>query len=173
MKPPAENSLSIDPCAIPPEGLRLTGAAPGDVFELGQDEWARATPPLEYRITVHRSGDLLLLEGRVASRFELRCSRCLQWFPDLIELDPYQAEVEIETENANTDLTARLREDILLALPGFPHCEDSVIESRECPAAEILRKLESDAVPSGEQDQSAWGALDQLRVDRPSPPTES
>lgn len=173
MKPPPENSLIIDPLAIPPEGLNLAGQVQQDLFELTDDKWARAQPPLEYNFTVYHSGDLLLIEGRISCRFQLNCCRCLEWFDDLIELNPYQAEVEIEDQNANLDLTAQLREDILLALPGFPRCNDSLIDPRNCPAAELIRRLESEAVPSGEQDQSAWGALDQLNVDRSSPPTES
>lgn len=173
MKINATNTLIVDPRAVPPEGLALAGAVAHDVFELAADDWARPRPPLEYAISVHRSGDLLLIEGSVASRFQLQCARCLEWFDDLIRLEPYQAEVEIEDETANVDLTVRIREDILLALPGFPRCEDSVLEPRDCPAGEILRQLGEQAVPPGERDDDVWGALDQINIDKPSPQPES
>jgi len=173
MKINAANTLIVDPRAVPPEGLALAGAVSRDVFELAEDDWARPRPPVEYTISVHRSGDLLLVEGSVSCRFQLQCARCLEWFDDLIRLEPYMAEVEIEDESANTDLTPRIREDILLALPGFPRCEDSVLESRNCPAEEILRRLGEQAVPPGERNDDVWGALDQIDIDRSSSKPES
>ena len=167
------SNLIIDPRAVPPEGLSLTGAVARDVFELAEDDWARPRPPLEYSLRVHRSGDLLLAEGRVSCRFQLQCARCLEWFDDLIQLEPYEAGVEIDDEGANLDLTLRIREDILLALPGFPRCEDSVLESRNCPAEEILRRLGEQAVPPGERSNDAWGVLDQFDIDRSTPKPES
>ena len=69
------------------------------------------------------------------------------------------------------DLTPLLREDILLALPAYPHCDWS--GERVCPAqiqpAEKAGALGESDGRSESDSPSAWSTLDQLKTPpRPS-----
>ncbi len=125
------------------------------------DEVIHPNAPLRYELEIERSGQTLLVQGKLNLQMECECVRCLKSFPLTVELPEYSAYVPLEGEekapvlNDMVDLTPYLREDILLAFPQHPVC------SAECGG---LRAFPGK--PSGDSAQSqnsAWDALNKLK----------
>jgi uncharacterized metal-binding protein YceD (DUF177 family) len=160
---------------LPPEGRRYFGEIRNDVFKLPGPDDPRMAGPVRYDVTVTLDRDLIVVEGEVTADFELECTRCLERFPWHVSLDPYSSE-DPRDGRSILDLTEVLREDILLALPGYPHCENSNVSPRNCPAAGKFAQS-SEYAPQADEDASEsrsrdiWGVLDQVKekID-PKPP---
>jgi len=110
------------------------------------DEDLECTEPTKGRFIFTNTGNVLLIEGKAATRVVLSCSRCLAYFEVPIELEVEEqftlaerpigprsraAEVRVEETDENPDaaqlfegalfdLTELLRQDIMLSLPGQP-----------------------------------------------------
>lgn len=154
---------------IPEDGLHLEGELDASLFELDPAD-AQPTGPLAYRLDLLPSGDLLLVTGSVRAAFQRECVRCLEPFEEVIALDPYTADLEPEG-NGTIHLTERLREDILLSLPAYPHCDTSS-EGRKCPASDRFLAPPPEDEPAGETG-SPPGAWDVLEDWKPRPPKDS
>ena len=154
---------------IPEDGLHLEGQLDGSLFDIDPGD-AQPTGPLEYQLDLLPSGEVLLVTGSVRACFRRECVRCLEPFEEVISLDPYAADVETEGKGT-IDLTERLREDILLALPAYPHC-DSTGDGRECPASHRFLAPDPGDEPADESG-SPPGAWDALGDWNPRPPKDS
>lgn len=157
-------NLKIDPRGLPPEGLHLEGHLPPTIFDLSPDDAVKPLSHMEWAIDVIKDEDDLIVTGRVSATFELECGRCTERFQYCVDLDPYGLDVPIENDEP-LDLTTWLREDILLALPTHPRCENGNVTPRECPAEGRFDPVADD--PAGEEPGNAdgkkvWEALDQL-----------
>jgi uncharacterized metal-binding protein YceD (DUF177 family) len=164
---PAGGRLLLDLPAVPPEGLEIAGELPATVFDL-EPGGPQPLSPLRYRLHVAHDNDRLSVSGELSADFSFECVRCLEPFTDRITLDGYLLDEELEGKTQSVDLTDRVREDILLALPGHPRCEEASLEPRLCPASEFFPKVGEP--PSEQQEETStpadsrhvWGALDQL-----------
>ena len=99
--------------------------------------------------------------GPSLSRLELRCVRCLEAFPFDIEVSDFAVHAELSGPEM-VDLTPFMREDILLNLPAYPHCDRE--GGRICPVPELIKK--EDAKTVLEARPPDWSALDKLKVKR-------
>lgn len=146
---------------IPDEGLHLQGESQKDIFELNE-EGVSVAGPMKYDLQATIPGDSLLVMGEVSAPFELRCSRCLESFEQTISVPEFTFCEPVEGR-ATIDLTDSIREDILLALPIHPHCEDGT-PPRECQAAGLFE--ESEHAPATEENpesgDNAWSGLEDL-----------
>ncbi len=167
----AEGRLVVDLLDLPPEGREFAGEIHSDFFQL-EPGAPQPIPPLRYRLRVEWRTGWLVVTGEVSMDFEFECVLCLERFRDRITLDGYLLEEEITEKTPSVDLTDRVREDILLALPGYPHCNESTLEPRECPAASRFLPASSYAHDPSEEEAAPrpdlWGALDQLDI-KPAP----
>ena len=164
----ADGRLVIDLQNFPEEGRDFSGAIERDVFQL-EPGAPRPASPLKYELHVERRGSWLIVTGNVGATFEMTCVRCLEPFPEPVIIDGYLIEEELAEKTASVDLTDRVREDILLALPGYPHCDESNLANRVCPAADRFLPASSyspDHNKEGERPErpEVWGALDQLNL---------
>lgn len=155
----------IDLKNLPDGGKEIEGTLPASFFELDPSDAVKATGPLHYHLTVERDDDDLVVTGEMSAPFELECGRCLQRFPYLADFPHFLSDQTIEGEDSMIDLTDLVREDILVALPSYPRCEDGNVEPRQCPAE---GKFDSTAEPEDDEPAStpgtaAWDALDQLK----------
>jgi len=162
---------------LPPEGKFFEGEIRTDPFQLTEKADPRYVPPIRFALTVRLDGPDVIVEGSISARFDLECARCGQWFPWEVELDEFYSQ-EPRDGAITLDLTAQIREDILLALPGYPRCEDSNVESRVCPAEGRFAK-ESDYAPLDEaagkepERRAVWNVLDQLESPEAPPAPKS
>lgn len=148
---------------IPEYGYELRGATSRDIFELGSsDQDIRPAGPVVYdlHLSFPEGSDLILAQGTLTAPFIARCVTCLEEFPLTIQLDSYVADFDLPADG-HLDLTERLREDILLEVPGYPHCDrDGDDPDRHCPAA---GRFEARSTELEEPGPSAWDALDGLK----------
>jgi uncharacterized protein len=146
------------------EEIELVGEEPPEVFQFDRKE-IRTASPLRYHLHASLQENELLVSGSISATFELRCVRCLEFFEKSVRIDPY-ALLEPFENQTSIDLTERLREDILLDLPGYPRCgmADSPCECE--PFGEIHPEDAYQAsTPKGtvEQEKDVWSALDELK----------
>ena len=158
---------------LPHDGKFFDGEIRNDIFHLTAPDDPRFVPPLEFALTVRPDGADVVVEGSILARFEMECARCGQWFPWEVALEDYYTQ-EPRDGAATLDLTAQIREDILLALPGYPRCEDSNVESRTCPSAGKF-PAESEFAPLEpvETEEPAhpvvWDVLDKIQTSPGAP----
>lgn len=156
-------NLKIDPRGLPVDGLHFEGELGPGVFDLANNDQVQPTSPLALSLHVTRDDDDLVVSGGLAATFELTCGRCAEKFQHRLTLAPYESLVPIEN-GAPIDLTTWLREDMLLALPPHPRCENGNVTPRECPA-EGRFDPDADAAEAESGDAAgskAWEALDRL-----------
>ena len=114
--------LKIDLGGLPENGKWFSGELPKEVFDLPAGD-ARAVGPLEYELLAQRFGSELLLTGSLSAPFEFTCVRTLHQFIQTIRLEAAAIAIEITSE-VEIDATEALREEVLLAFPVDPRCED-------------------------------------------------
>lgn len=156
----------IDLRQVPAEGALLAGQEDAS-FLNAEDGSVRAATPLTYHLQAALEGGEIFLDGWIEVGLDLRCDRCLEVFRKTVRLDPYQL-AEILQNLGPADLTDRLRDDILLDLPGYPKCENAD-NPRECPAiALVAPDSEFKPINASGSDHTAWEALDGLEPDEKS-----
>lgn len=153
-------TMKIDVREIPEEGLYFRGETSRDIFEL-DDETLKPAGPLHYDFHLsHVSGDVLV-RGSVSSDFQATCVRCLEPVPVRITLDDCIFHLPISSDGT-VDLTDSVREDILLALPVYPHCEDGT-PPKQCPLHGYFKEPDGlgeesrEAPPDG---RNSWSTLE-------------
>jgi len=164
--------MKIDIREITEEGLEITGESPSGVFEL-EEKGVQPLSGIRYSLHVLPAhGGEPVATGKLSADFSLTCVRCLEKFPYRVEIEHFAT--EISTKNgALFDLTDLAREDIILDLPGYPHCETSNLTQRQCPAEKLF---EGRSAPGSSTDDSekaptrseVWDVLNDLK-----PPDET
>ncbi len=140
------------------EGLHLEGEEDCPLPQLAPPE-ARCAGPLRYDLDAGISEGALWVSGALAQPVELHCVRCLEAFPFEIKVPEFAVHTELGGPEA-IDLTPFMREDILLNLPPYPHCDRE--GGRICPVPEVLKK--TDAPGALEARPPDWSALDKLKI---------
>lgn len=151
------NPFLIDIRSLPVEGRHIEGTMPPSFFALAEGDAVQAVSPVGYSLEVRRDGKDLTVTGELSATFSLQCGRCTERFEHRLHLQAYALDVPIENETT-IDLTAPIREDILLALPSYPRCEDGNVNPHPCPAEG--RFDHHDEPQPG--DKGVWDALDNL-----------
>jgi uncharacterized metal-binding protein YceD (DUF177 family) len=150
------SSMKIHLQQIPHEGLHIEGKEETDILQI-DDPTIRPVAPVAYQLDVGISEDGLFASGKISVELELECVNCLRKFVYPIVVEDFATQVEL-TGPELIDLTAEVREDILLALPAHPKCNwDGTV----CPGPREKNKnnqVETDPAPS------AWDTLDQLNL---------
>lgn len=159
--------LVIELRSLPAEGKDLAGSLPPSFFGLAESDTIQAISPLRFSLHVEKDDGDLLVSGELEATFSLQCGRCTESFPHRIHLTDYATELEIG-EGLTIDLTEALREDMLLALPSYPRCEDGNVQPRECPAQGRFQSASDDGASDQppRQDRAVWEVLDQLQKKR-------
>lgn len=159
-----EKSLTIDLPNLPEEGKSLSGELDGAIFDLPQND-ARPVGPLKYDLHAQRFDSELLLTGAISAPFEFTCVVTLNSFVQTIRLPSAAIAVEI-TGGGQMDVTEAIREEVLLAFPADPRCDEGdipepcEIDSRylavDNPPADDL------SPPSRREGDDRWSALNDL-----------
>ena len=140
---------------IPAEGLHLDGEEDCAIPELATEEIVCAGP-LRYSLDVGISEGALWANGTLAQPVELRCVSCLERFVHVIEVPGFALHMEVGGPEL-VDFAPFVREDILLNLPAYPHCDQH--GGRVCPKPH-LQQAPDDAAPLVRKPD--WSALDKL-----------
>lgn len=160
-----KNRLVIDLATLPEEGKDFAGELPEAIFDLPEGD-AKPLGPLEYDLRAQRFEGELLLTGRLSAKFEFECVRTLHPFVQTIALEGVAISLEIGNQS-EIDATESVREELLLAFPVDPKCD----EGDDGGTCEIdPRYLSVDkpaenglATPPRDGGDDRWSALDDLK----------
>jgi len=141
---------------IPAEGLHLEGEEPAAILEL-DDPSVRPLGPVRWWLDIGLSGGGLFATGRLAVDLGLECVSCLRKFTYLLRVDDFATQIELKGPET-VDLTDQMREDILLALPPYPHCDWN--GQNVCKGA-TREAIDSSIESPGES--HTWDELDKLK----------
>ena len=143
---------------IPATGLHLEGEEDCPIADLVAQD-VHCAGALRYVLDVGISSDALWANGKLEQPVKLECVSCLQPFVHTIAVDPFAVHTELAGPEV-IDLTPLIREDLLLNLPAYPHCDrhggqvcGAARPATEGEEAEAERKREAD-----------WSALDRLNL---------
>ena len=140
-----DEKLIIDVARLGPAGEELAGEV--DCVDL-DEPFVKPFGGIRYRLTAQAFGTELLVRGSLEQDFDLVCSRCGQDFDTTVRVGDFMRSYALSARTREVDLTADVRESIILTLPTYPVCRES------CPGIE--REEESPA-------DDRWNALDILK----------
>jgi DUF177 domain-containing protein len=144
---------------IPPDGETLSGSDPSSIMDLEEPD-TRFEHNVEYELLAQLQGNALLVTGQLRTPATLRCSRCLQVFDLPLRVDQFAFHQELHGEDF-VDLTANMREDIILELPQRALCAEDC--KGLCPhCGKDLNKGSCRCKPS--EGDLRWRALDNLKL---------
>lgn len=158
-------SLVINLRHLTRKTLELCGELTVEELDPGvEDEMVRLPYPAQYHVFAQRPSATLLLHGRLEVTIACVCVRCLKPFERRLVIENWTCEVlpgdeETPVQNDCVDLTMRVREDILLALPQHPLCEP------ECPGLlpPLTPEHNSGTEFQGFNSGSVWSDLNKIK----------
>lgn len=143
---------------IPAEGLHLSGEEDCPLGDLAE---VRCIGPLHYELEAGVSEGALWLQGTIAQRVEISCVSCLERFEHEIKVPAFALHTELRGPET-IDITPFLREDILLNLPPYPHCDRD--GGRVCKGPKIEAKAASPEVAQKAKREHDWHELNKLNL---------
>ena len=163
--------IDLENREIPVEGLAFEGEIADDIFQLAAEDRAAPIGPVRYKARAYEIDGDLVVQGDFHAEFELDCARCLGRFIFAVDLLGHNLTENLEN-TTQADLTEALREDILLALPVHPHCDEGK-SPQNCPAEGKFDQSAGTEEPGGEEDDekpNPWAELDKIAgLDQKSP----
>ena len=161
--------IRIETTQIGEDGYSVSGEEPGDLLDLERDPVARAAGPIQYELTVERAGQELVVRGQVEAPLTLRCSRCAQFFSTTVRVSSFLHAYEWAEQPEFLDVSADVREDLLLEIPGFPLCHGGC-KGLCAQCGQDLNEGPCGCAPP-DKGPSPWSALDSLiATPGPRPP---
>ena len=142
---------------IPAGGVHLEGEDDCLLPQMSSEE-ARCGGPLRFSLDAGISEGALWVNGELTQPVELQCVRCLEHFAYEIKVKDFAVHLDLPGPE-EIDLTPFLREDILLNLPAYPHCDRE--GGRVCPMPVSDRGEDEQ---DGSKRPTDWSALDQLKL---------
>lgn len=140
---------------IPPDGLHIEGEESADILEISQEN-VRPIGPVSYSLDVGLSEGGLFATGNLHVDLELECGVCLEKFCYSLAISDFAMQTELEGSET-VDLTPQVREDILLALPPYPHCNWN--GEKRCAGVQVVDR---DNPPKSADE--AWSELEKLNI---------
>jgi len=160
-------ALTVNLRHLEAKDITLRGELSADELDIETlDEAIRIAAPLQYDIAAQTVEDGLLVQGQLQLTLDCICVRCLKAFRPVLKLPRWSALLALKGEepvaviNDCVDLTAVIREDILLELPQHPLCEPGCAG---LPRKQTGEAKDSKRAPGQERDLSAWKELNKLR----------
>ncbi len=151
--------MKINVKRIPAGGETLLGTEPGSIMEL-EDPELGFPHEIGYRLQAQIQGNALLVVGTLDTSARLLCSRCLVNFELPLHIGQFVVHQELHGEDF-VDLTANIREDILLELPQRALCRPEC--KGLCPnCGKNLNEGACRCEPR--RVELHWHALDQLKL---------
>ena len=104
---------------------RFDGADPAEIFDLENDVSFRAGGALKYSVDAEQVDGQIIVRGTLSAVMRCCCVRCCCWFDEEVEVNNFLCALEVGEEDEVVDLTAEMREAIILALSDYPLCRDT------------------------------------------------
>jgi uncharacterized metal-binding protein YceD (DUF177 family) len=159
-----KTTLPLDLTTLPDEGLAISGELDGAVFDLPEPDTV-STGPLKYDLWAQKFGSELLLTGSLKAPFQFTCVVTLKPFIKTIDLPAAAISIEIG-HSSQLDLSEALREEVLIAFPLNPRCDEAdVPEPCEIDSQYLAvdKSANNDLSPAPRSEGSdQWSALNDL-----------
>ena len=151
--------MKINVKRIPVEGEALQGCEPASILDLDEPD-IHFEHEIEYDFLAQVQGNALLVTGTLQTPARVRCSRCLRSFELPLRVGAFVFHQELHGEDF-VDLTANIREDIILELPQRVLCDVSC--KGLCPnCGQDLNQASCLCEPA--RSDLRWRALDQMKL---------
>ncbi|MDD5678052.1 MAG: DUF177 domain-containing protein [Kiritimatiellae bacterium] len=142
---------------------RFSGEEPAAILELNQDSQFQVVGNVRYALTAQRFDTDLLVRGILEVDVRSRCARCGERCAQTIRDEDFVRSYPLSTANELINLTADIREAILLALPMNYVCSSACrglcvkcganLNKTSCKCGRIRQ-------------ETPWGMLDQVKIER-------
>lgn len=149
--------MRVDLGRLPEEGLRIEEDVPAEVLDLHEDD-IEIRGPVHCKVKAVRVSDELLVDGTIAVPARFRCTRCAEMFDTEVVEPQFHHDCAVDKGSEFVDLTAEIRESILLSFPVYPVCRADC--RGLCPKCGANRNRKSCRCKTQQDDQ--WNALDGL-----------
>jgi uncharacterized metal-binding protein YceD (DUF177 family) len=151
--------MKINVRRIPLEGEKLAGQESAAIMKL-DEPGVHFRREVSYRFFAQVQGNALLVTGTLDVPATLQCSRCLREFEQSLHVGEFVFHQELQGEDF-VDLTASMREDIILELPQRALCAEDC--KGLCPqCGQDLNRGPCRCKPS--RGDLHWHALDRLKL---------
>lgn len=151
--------MKINVKRIPVDGESLSGKEPATIMELDEPD-VRFQHEVAYDFFAQVQGNALLVTGKLRVPATLRCSRCVKTFEKVLRVDEFVFHQELGGEDF-ADLTANIREDIILELPQRALCRADC-KGLCAVCGNDLNEGSCQCKPS--RGDLRWHALDQIKL---------
>lgn len=161
-------SVRINLKKLEKEDLLLEGNLDSKELDLPQDdECIQLLEPIRYALQASLQGNFVLARGTIQFVLDCECVRCLNLFRMPVKLDfnellALEGEDKIEIKDDSIDLTHYIREDILLAYPQHPLCDEKCDRLPQMPSRKGSKR---GACAESKNSSAAWAELDKLKLD--------
>ncbi|MFL6584622.1 MAG: YceD family protein [Chthoniobacterales bacterium] len=145
---------------IPAGGQHLEGETDCPIADLGAPD-VLCAGPLRYSLDVGITDGALWANGSLHQPVTLRCVTCLESFQTAIEVPAFAVHTDLSGPET-VDLTPFMREDLVLNLSPYPHCDRE--GGRICKAAPNPDSSADEAVRAQLKREADWSALDKLKL---------
>lgn len=162
--------IQFDITQLTDAGRRLASELSADFLGLADDPVVRAAGPIRFELTVEPAGSDLVVRGWAETTLKFDCSRCNKLFSTKVRVSSFLRTYEWAEQAAWLDVSADVREDLLLEIPGFPLCQaDCQGLCGRCGTDLNVRECDCSPATDG---LSPWSALDELTM-QPAPPSRA
>ena len=145
---------------ISTEGVRLAGQVAASSLDLGCKD-IQVLEPVSYILNIGLSKDGAWAAGTLNTTLHLNCVCCCEFFPFEVNVQNFAVLQENSGSN-DLDITEAARDEILLSLPAYPHCDWN--QQRVCPGKEWIEERNRNVPEQDNKVQAVrWAALDQLK----------
>jgi uncharacterized protein len=153
--------MLIEISKVPADGGLYEEEVPAAALDLDQDARVRVEGPISCRFRVQKVSGELVVQGSLLVPVSLECGRCASFFSTTLADLSFLRAYDVPEGTETVDLTADIREDMLLNLPAFPLCSP---ECRGlCPqCGHNLNEGPCACKPPAVKPDS-WSALDKLK----------
>jgi len=148
---------------VSPEGTDYIGEESPSILGLDDAKLVRIEGPIAYELRAEIVSHELIVQGRLAVKAAIECSRCAEFFSTTAEVSSLLRAYDVPEGTEDVDLTADIREDVLLAIPPFPVCSEGC--KGLCPqCGRNLNEGACSCKPAAKEGSDNWGELDKLKL---------
>jgi len=142
------------------------GEETGAVLDLADEEDLCVIGPVQYDLTAEMANGNLVVRGTVEADISFACVRCAEFFSKKVSDSSFLRVFEdIEDDIEAADLTADVRESIILAFPTSPVCDQNC--KGLCSRCGTNLNKAACTCQSALTDER-WNVLDSLKQDQPT-----
>lgn len=142
-------------------GSVYEGELPKAMLELDGDRFIRPKSDIRYHLRAEIVSDQVIVQGWIETELDLLCVACADFFSTKVRVSSFLRACTIHPGMETIDLTAEIREDILLEVPYYPRGErDENDVCKVCGRA----ASELEVPPPPDTDSGVWDSLNDLKL---------